>query len=78
MHTQNLLEVQERVEAMKTSFRVSHPSKKCPNYVSLMSSTIDGKHSSFEEFMHNRFGEMPGQASIAQLFRMMFGRLFQD
>lgn len=47
--TQTLQDAQEQVGAPKTSFRVSHPPNKFPNYVSLMSSIIDARPSSFEE-----------------------------
>jgi hypothetical protein len=46
---QTLQEAEEQVGAPKTSFWVSHPPKKFPNYVALMSSIIDAKPSSYEE-----------------------------
>jgi hypothetical protein len=41
--------VEEQVGAPKTSFWVSHPPKKFPSYVALMSSIIDAEPSSYEE-----------------------------
>jgi len=47
--TQTLQEEEEQVGAPKTSFHLSHPPKKFPNCVALMSSIIDAEPSTYEE-----------------------------
>jgi len=46
--TKTLKEV-EQVGTLKSTFRVSHPPRRYPSYVALMSSIIDAKPSNFEE-----------------------------
>jgi hypothetical protein len=47
--TQTLRDAQEHVEAPKSTFKESRPSRKFPNYLALLSSIINVEPSSFEE-----------------------------
>jgi hypothetical protein len=47
--TRTLQKAAKQVDAPSTSFQGSHPPKKFPSYVALMSSTIDIEPSNYEE-----------------------------